>query len=218
MFGRKPQPQPAPPPMRRPSAYVRSEVSAPPATAQPPALHPAQVRRIDWQAEADAAEARQLAVRPARPIPYVPNLDEALRIQAPHLGSPDAHLVADITAPSLVEAKTIGSHQDRARAWLKYAMPLSLTMAAVSTVAAVAFQAVPLLSFWTILIFGLTFVLAYSLLLREYWRRTPEGVALENVQGLWGHYRREQQHRQAIERELVDAQLDAYQRRIGGGK
>lgn len=204
--------------MRRPSAYVRSEVSAPPATAQPPALHPAQGRRIDWQAEADAAEARQLAVRPARPIPYVPNLDEALRIQAPHLGSPDAHLVADITAPSVVEAKTIGSHQDRARAWLKYAMPLSLTLAGVSVIAAVAYQAVPLLSFWTLLIFGLTFALAYSVLMREYWRRTPEGVALENVQNLWGHYRREQNHRHEIEREIVDVQLDAYQRRIGGGE
>jgi hypothetical protein len=210
MFGRKPQPQPQPP-MRRPSAYVRSEVSA------PPTLHPAQVQRIDWEKEA-AAEARQLAVRPARPVAYVPNLAEALRIQAPHLGSPDAHLVADITAPSVVEAKTIGSHQDRARAWLKYAMPLSLTLAGVSVIAAVAYQAVPLLSFWTLLIFGLTFALCYSVLLREYWRRTPEGVALENVQGLWGHYRREQAHRQAIERAIVDAQMDTYQRRIGGGK
>ena len=149
---------------------------------------------------------------------YVPPGRQTIDVPAVHLASPNANLVADITAPSVVESITTGSHTDRARAWLKYSLPLSLTLAAISTIAAVAFRAVPLLSFWTLIIFGLTFVVAYSLLLRKYWQHTPEGVALENVHELWGHYKREQAHRHGIERDLFDAHLDAYKRQLGGRK
>lgn len=186
-----------------------------PAAPPPPALHPAQVRRIDWEEEV-AAESRQLPA--VRPQTYVPSLAERLELHPAALASPDQHITADITPPAVVESKTLGGHQDRARAWLKYAMPLSLTLAAVSTIAAVAFQAVPLLSFWTLLIFGLTFVIAYAGLLRKYWQLTPEGVALENVHELWGHYRREQAHRHGIERQVTGVQINAYRRRLEGGK
>jgi len=186
-------------------------VELPPVPAAlPPALSPAQQRVTDWEEEANAESRRQLPA--PRTISFVPSLQERLQIQAAALASPDQHLTADLTPSAVVESKTLGGHQDRARAWLKYAMPLSVTMAGVSTIAAVALDRVPLLSFWTLLIFGLTFALTYAGLLRKYWQHTPEGVALENVRGLWGHYRREQAHRHGIESKLADMQIDAYRR------
>lgn len=190
------QPKPAAPAARRPSAYVtpqRRDVAADAA-----ALHPAQVSVIDWQQEIER-EARQSPVVSRSPS-YVPAASEIVMPRV-NLVSPDASLTADITPPAVVESKTFGGHQDRARAWLKYAMPLSLTTAAVATIAAVAFERVPLLSFWSLLIFGLAFMATYAILLLRYWRHTPEGVALENVGQLWDYYRREQAHRHAIERQ-----------------
>jgi hypothetical protein len=211
LFRRQP-PQPTGPAPRQPSAYVRSELE-PAAPPSPPALHPAQVRRINWEEEA-ASEARQLPAR--RPSGYVPAASEIIRLPEVNLASPDANVSAAIQPFAQIEGKTLGSHQDRARAWLKYSLPLSVTAAAVMVVAAVALYDVPLLSFWALLIFGLTFVVAYSVLLRIYWEHTPEGVALRNTRGLWGYLRAEQAHRHGIEREIVDAQLEANRRRLGG--
>jgi hypothetical protein len=213
MFRRQRQPQP-PPAQPQPPARVRP-LAQPPA-APPATLHPSQTRVIDWQQEAEA-EARQLPAVSRGPA-YVPAASEIIRLPEVHLASPDANLTADITPPAIVESKTLGGHQDRARAWIKYAMPLSLSTGGVMVIAAVALERVPLLSFWTLLIFGLTFIVTYGLLLRQYWRHTPEGVALENVGELWGYYKREQAHRHEIEREIVQAQMDANRRRLGGGQ
>lgn len=163
----------------------------------PPALHPAQQRVTDWEQEV-AEEARQLpAVRPAPS--YVPNLAE--RIQMPQVGiaSPDANLVAEVTPAAVIEGKTLGSHADRARAWLKYALPLCGSFALAMTIAAIALYDVPVLSFATGLTFFLSFIVAYSLLLARYWQHTPEGVALKHTDNLWGYFKREQKHRHAIE-------------------
>lgn len=183
IFRRQPQPKP----QRQPSAYVR------PLDATTAA--PAQVRAIDWQREADS-DARPL---PAARSSYVPAASEIIQMPHVQLASPDAALTADITPPALVESKTLGGHQDRARAWLKYSLPLCITFAVATTIAAVAFAAVPVFSLITGLVFFVSFLLAYALLLLRYWRHTPEGVALENVHELWSYYRREQAHRHAIE-------------------
>lgn len=194
LFSRKPAPPPQPPAQPQPASRTHQ--------AAAPKLSPAQVRVINWEEEME----RESLPAPRRTTTYTPAASELIQMPRVNLASPDAALTANITPPSVIEAKTIGSYQDRARAWIKYAMPLSLTLAAVSTIAAVAFQAVPLLSFWSLLIFGLTFVGAYALLLRKYWQHTPEGVALENVRELWGYYEREQAHRHAIERQAWDDQ------------
>lgn len=196
----KPQPKPAPP-ARQPACYVRAE---PPALsdrhAETAALHPAQVRPIDWQAEADA-EARQLpAPRSVRPIPYVPAASEIIMPRV-NLASPDASLTADLTPPAVVESKTFGGHQDRARAWLRYSLPLCVTFAIATTIAAVGLYRVPLISAASGLTFFLSFLVAYAVLLLRYWQHTPEGVALKNVDYLWGYYKTEQTHRHQIERQ-----------------
>lgn len=188
MFGRKPTPKP----------IVRESVA--------PALHPSQTRVTDWTVEDEP----QLPA-PRQPY-YVPAASEIIRMPQVNLASPDAHLVADITPPAVVESKVFGGHRDRAAAWLQYAQPLSFTVGAVATIAAVAFNAVPLLSFWTFLVFGLAYLIAYGLLLRSYWHNTPEGVALENVHELWGYYKREQRHRHQIELEAWRAQRTINQR------
>jgi hypothetical protein len=195
LFRRKPTT-----PQRRPAAYVRSLD----ATAAP-ALHPSQVRVIDWQQEAEQ-EARQLPAVSRQRAAYVPAASEIVQMPCVNLASPDASLTADITPQAVVESKTLGGHQDRARAWLRYSLPLCITFAIATTIAAVGLYSVPLFSFATGLTFFVSFLISYTVLLLRYWRHTPEGVALKNVGELWAYYRREQAHRHAIEREAWDAQ------------
>jgi CHASE2 domain-containing sensor protein len=176
---------------RRPSARVR------PIQSTTPALHPSQVRVIDWETEADTP--RQLPAR--RPVSYVPAASEIVQMPRVQLASPDTAVTAEITPAATIESRTISGHLDRAQAWLRYSIPLCSTIAVGMVIAAVAFYRVPLLSFTALLILCGAFVLSYSLLLLNYWRHTPEGVALFHTSNLWDYLKAEQKHRHGIERE-----------------
>lgn len=185
MFRRRRQPQPPP---REP--YL------------PPQLHPAQMRRIDWIDEARTENQIILREQPRLIVPA------ASDIQMPQvtMASPDAHVDAQVTPFATIEGKTLGSHSDRARAWIRYAIPLCGSVAVVATIMAWTLAKVPILSFWSLLIFGLAFVFSYTLLLLNYWRHTPEGVALDSSRQLWGFLRSEQDHRHAIDRQAWSVQ------------
>ncbi len=187
MFRRKPQPRPLPfEPYRPPQ---------PPATIDhEPQLSAAQRQTYDWS----EPESRPL---PARPTSYVPAFSDLMRTPNVTIASPDAHVDANIIPASVVEARVVGSHRDRADAWLRYSLPLSISLGVVTTIAAVALYDVPLLSWSAMITFGLTFVGAYAALLMRYWQTSPEGVALYHTQQLWRLFHSQQKHRQQLERE-----------------
>lgn len=191
MFRRKPQPRPLPFEPYRPPQPVTVD--------HEPQLHPAQQQKIDWS----EPEAKPL---PARPTCYVPAASDLMRTPNVTMASPDANVNANVTPFATIEGKTLGSHSDRARAWIRYAMPLCGGVAIVATIMAWTLANVPILSFWSLLIFGLSFVISYTVLLMDYWKHTPEGVALDNSRGLWGYLKAEQQHRHSIERSAWDMQ------------
>jgi hypothetical protein len=116
-----------------------------------------------------------------------------------HLASPDAHVDAQIIPASVVGARIEGSHVDRASAWLRYSLPLSVVAAVVVTVAAKALYAFPLLSWSALITLGTTFMAVYALLLFRYWETSPEGVALYHTKQLWKLFHREQKYRHQIE-------------------
>ncbi len=193
MFGRKPQPRPSAPPAYRP-------VQPPIEIDHEPQLSPAQRQAYDWS-EPDTP------ALPAKRMPsYVPAASDIIQMPNVTMASPDANVNANVTPFATIEGKTLGSHSDRARAWIRYAMPLCGGVAVVATIMAWTLAKVPILSFWSLLVFGLSFVLSYTLLLMDYWRHTPEGVALDSSKQLWGFLRAEQQHRHDIERSAWDMQ------------
>jgi hypothetical protein len=205
MFRRKPPPpRPLPPP-----GQPREVSQAQPRPVQP-TLSRAQITRIDWT-EPDRPQL------PATRTTYIPSASDILGTPDVTVANPNVGLTAEITPAATVEARTLGSHNDRARAWIRYSVPLCVAFAIVTTAAAIALYSVPLLSWSAFITFWLAFVVSYSLLLLRYWQHTPEGVALLHTRYLWGHLRREQRHRQAIERQMFDAQMERNQRR-GGGK
>lgn len=165
---------------------------APTLRAAPPAPTPATVTRL--------APPDDAVRRPPSPY-YVPAALSRIEAPAINLANPNTAITADIQPSATVESKTIGGHQDRARAWLRYSIPLCLAIAASMVIAAVTLYDVPLLSFSALLTFGLAFVLSYTGLLLQYWRHTPEGVALDHTRHLWRYLRTEQAHRHTIERE-----------------
>jgi hypothetical protein len=179
MFGRKKLPPPLP--------YT-------PRQAPTPGLSPGQRATIDWEAEDDA---RLPLARPA--TSYVPAASELMRTPSVHLASPDAHVDAQIIPASVVKARIEGSHVDRASAWLRYSLPLSVVAAVVVTVAAKALYAFPLLSWSALITLGTTFMAVYALLLFRYWETSPEGVALYHTKQLWKLFHREQKYRHQIE-------------------
>ncbi len=183
MFGRKKLPPPAP--------YTPRHLP-PPAGA--PSLSPAQRSVIDWEAE---DEARQPLVK--RSPSLVLPASEHMRTPAVHLASPDAHVDANIIPASTVEARIQGTHVDRANAWLRYALPLSVVAALVVTVAAKTLYAFPILSWTALITLGTTFFVVYALLLFRYWETSPEGVALYHTKQLWKLFHREQKYRHQIE-------------------
>jgi len=130
-----------------------------------------------------------------------------------HIANPNTDVSAQITPAATIESRTLGGHQDRARAWIKYAMPLCTGVAGSMVIAAVTLANVPLLSFSALMIFGLTFIVTYAWLLRDYWRHTPEGVALDHTANLWTYLRTEQAHRHAIERQAWQEQRRLTSRR-----
>jgi hypothetical protein len=199
MFRRKPDPRPLPPPGQP------REVSQ----AQPPTLSRAQITRIDWEGEA-ANRPQPPAVRPSSYVPAPRTID----MPTVHLASPDTHVDANIVPAATVEAQIIGSHQDRAEAWLRYSIPLSVSMALLSTIAAVALYDVPLLSWAALMTFGLAFVATYAGLLLRYWAHSPEGVALTHTRGLWRYLRTEQKHRHTLERQAWDRQRKLEDRNV----
>jgi hypothetical protein len=209
MFRHRRTGQPPKPVFRRQPLPAEREPWTPPELRpQPPALSRAQLQdQTDWS----EPEARQLPA--LRPSSYVPASGRTINVPAANIASPNVGIEAQITPYATVEAKTIGSHNDRARAWLRYSLPLCGAFGVVTTVGAVALYNVPILSWSAFLTFWLSFVAAYVVLLLRYWQHTPEGVALLNTRFLWSHLRREQAHRHAIERELYDAQLRANERR-----
>lgn len=180
---RRSQPKPLPP---------RGFVAATDPDAQ---LSPAQRQTIDWS----APDTHDLPVQ--RVPTYVPAASDILP-PAPTitLADPSIGITSDIMPSSTVEARTMGSHSDRARAWIKYSQPLCISVGVVATIAAIALRDMPILSAGTLIVFGLAYVVSYSLLLPIYWLITPEGVALLQVRGLWAHLRREQEHRHGLER------------------
>lgn len=176
--------------------------SAQPRPARPPqapALSRAQLQRMDWS----EPEPAQL---PAVRTSYVPAASDIIQMPRVDMASPDANINAAIQPFATIEGKTLGSHADRARAWIRYAMPLCGGVAVVATIMAWTLANVPILSFWSLLVFGLSFVLSYTVLLLNYWRHTPEGVALSSTRGLWDYLRTEQAHRHSIEREAWELQ------------
>jgi hypothetical protein len=188
MFGRKPQPTPPP--------FAPYRPPQPPATIDhAPQLHPAQQQTIDWSEPA----AQQPPVR-RMPTSYVPAASDLMRAPVT-IASPDTHIDAQIIPASVVEARTQGSHVDRANAWLRYSLPLSISMGVLTTIAAVALYDVPLLSWSAMITFGLTFVIAYAAMLFRYWETSPEGVALYHTKELWKLLHSQQRHRQQIERD-----------------
>jgi len=192
MFRRKPQSKPLPFEPYRPPQPITVD--------HEPQLHPAQRQTIDWS-EPDVPQL------PAKRGPtYVPNASDIIQVPNVTMASPDANVNANVTPFATIEGKTLGSHSDRARAWIRYAMPLCVGVAIVATIMAWTLAKVPILSFWSLLVFGLSFVLSYTLLLMDYWKHTPEGVALDNSRGLWGYLKAEQQHRHGIERSAWDMQ------------
>jgi len=186
MFRRKPQSKPLPFEPYRPPQPVTVD--------HEPQLHPAQRQTIDWS----EPDSRPL---PVKAMSYVPAASDLMRTPNVTIASPDAHLDANIIPASMVEARVVGSHRDRADAWLRYSLPLSVSMGVVTTIAAVALYNVPLLSWSAMITFGLTFVGAYAALLMRYWQTSPEGVALYHTQQLWRLFHKQQDHRHAIERE-----------------
>jgi hypothetical protein len=190
IFRRKQLPTPPPFEPYRPPVQPPTQ----PAPVEPQ-LSPAQRQTYDWSGPDDR---QQLPVR--RVPTYVPSASDILPPPVITVANPDIGISSDIVPSSTVEARTMGSHSDRARAWIKYSQPLCIGVGAVATIAAIALRDVPILSFWTLIVFGLTYVISYSLLLPIYWLITPEGVALLQVRGLWSHLRREQKHRHELER------------------
>jgi hypothetical protein len=170
-------------------------------------LSPAQLRPVDWS-EPDAPQ--PLAKRAAT---YVPAASDIIQMPNVTMASPDANVNAIVTPFATIEGKTLGSHSDRARAWIRYAMPLCGAVAIVATIMAWTLAKVPILSFWSLLVFGLSFVLSYTILLLNYWRHTPEGVALDSSKQLWGFLRAEQAHRHGIERQAWEMQQNRIEER-----
>jgi hypothetical protein len=199
MFRRKPQPTPPPfAPYRPPQ----------PATIDhAPQLSAAQRQMIDWS-EPDGSQ--PLA---KRQVTYVPSASDIIQMPNVTMASPDANVTANVTPFATIEGKTLGSHSDRARAWIRYAMPLCGGVAIVATIMAWTLAKVPILSFWSLLIFGLSFVISYTVLLMDYWKHTPEGVALDNSRGLWDFLKAEQKHRHGIEREAWGLQRQRLEER-----
>jgi hypothetical protein len=185
MFRRKPQPKPPPFEPYRPTQPVTVD--------HEPQLSAAQRQTIDWS----EPEVRPLATKPTS---YVPAASDLMRPPVT-IASPDTHIDAQIIPASVVEARTQGSHVDRANAWLRYSLPLSISMGALTTIAAVALYDVPLLSWSAMITFGLTFVIAYAAMLFRYWETSPEGVALYHTKQLWKLLHNQQAHRQQIERD-----------------
>ncbi len=186
MFGRKPQPRPSAPPTYRP-------VQPPVTVDHEPQLSPAQRQTIDW------SEPEERALPAKRPVTYVPAASELLRTPNVQIASPDAHVDANIVPASTVEARVLGTHKDRANAWLRYSLPLSIVASLVVTVAAKTLYAFPILSWSTFITLGLGFMVCYAALLFRYWQTSPEGVALLHTKMLWGFLYREQAYRHRIE-------------------
>lgn len=159
-----------------------------------PAIHPAQAPR-GWEEDDPRPIIRRTQAA------YVPAGRQTIDMPAVRLADPSVAIGAEIVPAATTEIRVVGSHSDRAEAWLRYSGPLTFGVAAVATIAAVALYDVPLLSWSALLTFGVVFVVAYSALLLRYWQTSPEGVTLTHTRNLWGHLRREQAHRHRIERE-----------------
>lgn len=203
MFGRKPQPQPQPP-----AGFHQAKPPAQPVTVDhEPQLSRAQRQTIDW------SEPDTPALPAKRPVTYVPSASDIIQMPNVTMASPDANVNANVTPFATIEGKTLGSHSDRARAWIRYAMPLCGGVSIVATIMAWTLAKVPILSFWSLLIFGLSFVLSYTILLLNYWRHTPEGVALDSSKQMWGFLRAEQDHRHGIERQAWKMQQQRLEKR-----
>jgi hypothetical protein len=214
MFRHKRTGQPAKPLLRSTPLPAERESTVQP--WQPPTTQ--QLSRAQLQDQLDWSDPEPRQLPALRPSSYVPASSQVVSVPAANIANPNVGITAEITPASIVEAKTIGSHNDRARAWLKYAFPLSAITAAGMTIAAVALNAVPLLSAWVLVVYLITFALVYLPGMIIYWLITPEGVALLHTLRLWGYLLREQRHRHTIERELYREQMDANRRRLGGGK
>lgn len=202
MFRRHQQQRPLPPP----TAY---QLPAQPPAAAPVEhkLSPAQLRPIDWT-EPDAQQ--PLA---KKPVTYVPSASDIIQMPSVTMASPDANVNASVTPFATIEGKTLGSHSDRARAWTRYSIPLCVAFGVVTTAAAIGLYGVPVLSWSAFITFWATFVVAYVVLLLNYWRHTPEGVALDSSRQLWGYLRMEQRHRHELERSAWDMQQQRIEER-----
>lgn len=181
MFRRKPAQRPPAPPNARPITIEHE-------------LSPAQRQPIDWS----EPETRPL---PARQSSYVPAASDMMRMPNVQIASPDAHVDANIVPAAVVESRTLGTHKDRADAWLRYSLPLSVVAALVVTVVAKTLYAFPLLSWSAFITLGLSFMVSYGVLLFRYWETSPEGVALYHTKQLWRLFHSQQRHRQQLERE-----------------
>ena len=179
-------------------------------TRQQTAVRPALPNEfLDWEEEVTGPTtsiARQTFVDPS----------SGAQLPAVKLADPTVNVAANLPAPAVVATEVTGSHVDRADAFIRRAMPISLAFGIVCVIASVTLWSVPLASWSALLILTLSFFACYIWM---YWRdlqHSPEGIALLHTSKLWGWLEREQAHRHKIEREAWQDHRAAQHRQNGG--
>lgn len=169
-------------------------------------------RPIDWAEEAERDDARHQPPPPRQT--FVP---AALpKIDMPAVRLADSAQAPAVVSPALVTSATAGTHQDRAAAWLRYALPLCGAFALVMLIVVVAMFRVNLFSWTALGVYFGVFVVAYAALLLRYWGDSPEGQAKAHGRSLWRFVETEQAHRLRIEDEAWELSKQEYQRRLEG--
>lgn len=136
------------------------------------------------------------------------------RYEPPTLARGDQAITLDVAPTATTHVEVTGDHLNRARAWLRYSIPLCLSFALVIVVLACLFT--PIMDAelgWAFLrMVGLylgMFVASYVAMFRFYLSRSPEGLAYRQSERTWDFLEREQAHRHSIEK-------DAWRRYIEG--
>ena len=144
---------------------------------------------------------------------YVPAASAPATWQPPTLARGDQAIMLDVPRGATVATVVTGSYQDRAAGFLKYTLPLSVVFALTVTLFACMMTpllaaAAPVAVLRTLVLLFATFCAAYLLMFAWHLRHTPEGQALAETNHTWAFLKREQLHRQAIEREAWDRYIE----------
>ena len=135
---------------------------------------------------------------------FVPAVRTAPRME---ILPPEAHGAAPLVQPNaIVEARIIGSYQDRAKGFVLESSVLAAVVGVLAAVVAVVGFSTPIVSlgvlqwFWTA--FALVWAVAYAL----HKIMSPDGNAVLHTMGLWGYMKREQRERWAFYNKQLDRQ------------